>query len=272
VQDVIEIQVRLLTGADLNRISLLYLLSYAKWQNAPSFYGFLHGESSNKEFENLPPFCVKNGTQQICEQLVKQVIGAENVELNQPVCNVSFLQESTHNPEGEKSVYVTTKCGRTYKCHQVICAIPPNILRELEFSPPLEASKRYLLSSMAMGSTIKFILTYKEAYWKENNFSGEFISQGSPITWMADVSYQNQVPTLVGFLAGHNAISWSQCDEEDLKVAILDQLSLIFGEWALEPTGVLIRNWTNEKFIEGGTVCFPGIGTMIDLASIRNSH
>ena len=91
---------------------------------------------------------------------------------------------------------------------------------------------------MSMGSTIKFILTYKEAFWKENNFSGEFISQGSPITWMADITYQNQVPTLVGFLAGHNAISWSQCDEEDLKVAILDQLSLIFGEWALEPTGI----------------------------------
>jgi len=269
VQDVIEIQIRLLTGADLNRISLLYLLSYAKWQNAPSFYGFLHGEATNKEFANLPPFCVKNGTQQISEQLVKQVIGPENVELNQPVSNVSFLQETT---PGEKNVYVTTKCGKTYKCHQVICAIPPNILRELEFSPPLEASKRYLLSSMSMGSTIKFILTYKEAFWKENNFSGEFISQGSPITWMADITYQNQVPTLVGFLAGHNAISWSQCDEEDLKVAILDQLSLIFGEWALEPTGVLIRNWTNEKFIEGGTICFPGIGTMIDLASIRNSH
>ena len=98
---------------------------------------------------------------------------------------------------------------------------------------------RYLLSSMSMGTTIKFILTYKEAYWKENNFSGEFISQGSPITWMADVSYQNQVPTLVGFLAGHHAVSWSQFDEEDLKVAILDQLSLIFGEWALEPTGML---------------------------------
>ena len=35
---------------------------------------------------------------------------------------------------------------------------------------------------------------------------------------------------------------------------------------------MLIQNWTNEKFIEGGTICFPGIGTMIDLASTRNSH
>jgi len=269
VQDVIEIQVRLLIGADLNRISLLYLLSYAKWQNASSFHGFLHGEPTNKEFANLPPFCIKDGAQQISQELVKQVIGTENVELNQPVSNVSFLQESTPS---QKNVYVTTKCAKTYKCHQVICAIPPNVLRELEFSPPLEPSKRYLLSAMSMGTTIKFVLTYKETYWKENNFSGEFISHGSPITWMTDASYQNKVPTLVGFLGGHQAVAWSKFDEGDLKVAILDQLSIIFGDWALEPTGVLIRNWSNEKFIEGGTICFPGIGTMIDLASIRKSH
>ena len=29
---------------DLNRISLLYLLSYAKWQQASSFHEFLHGK------------------------------------------------------------------------------------------------------------------------------------------------------------------------------------------------------------------------------------
>ena len=44
VQDVLQIQIRLLTGADLNRISLLYLLSYAKWQQASSFHEFLHGK------------------------------------------------------------------------------------------------------------------------------------------------------------------------------------------------------------------------------------
>ncbi len=45
VQDVIEIQIRLLLGSDLNRISVLYLLSYAKWQQAKSIYDFLHNTS-----------------------------------------------------------------------------------------------------------------------------------------------------------------------------------------------------------------------------------
>ena len=42
VQDVIEIHLRLLTGADLNQITVLWLLSYAKWQGCKSFYDFLH--------------------------------------------------------------------------------------------------------------------------------------------------------------------------------------------------------------------------------------
>ena len=46
----------------------------------------------------------------------------------------------------------------------------------------------------------------------------------------------------------------------------------LFSNYQLLFLGVLIRNWSNEKFIEGGTICFPGIGTMIDLASIRKSH
>ena len=47
--------------------------------------------------------------------------------------------------------------------------------------------------------------------------------------------------------------------EEDLKSSILDKISQIFGnDEALEPTGFLIKNWTQEKFIDGGTVCFPG--------------
>lgn len=64
VKDVIEIQIRLLMGADLNRISVLFLLSYAKWQNATSFYGFLHNDCSEENSQKLPPLCVQNGAQQ----------------------------------------------------------------------------------------------------------------------------------------------------------------------------------------------------------------
>ena len=50
VRDVIEIQLRLLMGADLNRISMLYLLTFAKSQGLESFSAFLlqGGTTTNK--------------------------------------------------------------------------------------------------------------------------------------------------------------------------------------------------------------------------------
>ena len=182
VQDVLQIQIRLLTGADLNRISLLYLLSYAKWQNVSSFHEFLHGkqpETDNQEKSSLslPPMSIKNGSQQICTQLVKQCIGEENVFVNQPVSHISILnQDSTmavnSSAGSEKNIYITAKDGTTYQCSQVIVAIPPNMLKQVEFSPPLDLPKKYLISAMSMGTTIKFIITYSERFWLQDGFSG----------------------------------------------------------------------------------------------------
>merc|ERR1712141_67001 len=282
VQDVLQIQIRLLTGADLNRISLLYLLSYAKWQNVSSFHEFLHGkqpETDNQEKSSLslPPMSIKNGSQQICTQLVKQCIGEENVFVNQPVSHISILnQDSTmavnSSAGSEKNIYITAKDGTTYQCSQVIVAIPPNMLKQVEFSPPLDLPKKYLISAMSMGTTIKFIITYSERFWLQDGFSGEFVSHGGPITWMIDGTDQNGVPTLVGLLGGHLAVTWSTLQDSDLKASILDQISVIFGSWALEPTGIILKVWQAQPFIEGGSVCFPGIVTMQEFHNIRKSH
>ena len=102
VHDVIEIQLKLLTGADLNQITILWLLSYAKWQGCQSFHDFLHCVPDNTDIENLPPFSIRNGTQQICQQLVEQCIGQDNVCLNEPVSHVSYLSDNSDNTGNRK--------------------------------------------------------------------------------------------------------------------------------------------------------------------------
>ena len=106
----------------------------------------------------------------------------------------------------------------------------------------------------------------------KDGYSGEFVSHSGPITWMADSSEQNGCPTLVGLLGGHLAVTFGKLPEEDLKAAILDQITTIFGSWALEPTGILLKIWQTQPFEQGATVCFPGIGTMQEFQTIRASH
>ena len=67
-------------------------------------------------------------------------------------------------------------------------------------------------------------------------------------------------------------MTWSTLQDSDLKASILDQISVIFGSWALEPTGIILKVWQAQPFIEGGSVCFPGIGTMQEFHNIRKSH
>ncbi len=96
-----EIQVRFLMGLDLNRISVLYLLAYAKWQGARTFHEFLHNDRHDQEdnMEVLPNMTVRGGAQAISDQLVKQSLKPENLILNQPVQGISFIKESSPGKE-----------------------------------------------------------------------------------------------------------------------------------------------------------------------------
>ena len=123
-----------------------------------------------------------------------------------------------------------------------------------------------------MGNVIKFVITYTEQFWLDKNYSGDFVSVVPPINWLGDSTDQNGIPTLVGFLSGHSAVEASKLSQADFKSAILEKLSTLFGSKALEPTNFEVKNWMDEKFIGGGTVCHPGSGAMINYSSIRTPH
>jgi monoamine oxidase len=139
---------------------------------------------------------------------------------------------------------------------------------------------------MQMGTVMKFYATYDEAYWISQGFSGEFVSnggknviltesgmaiEGGPVTWVTDGTPYSKVPMLVGALGGKLAVKWGQVSEEELVAAILDQLSSVFGSWAREPAGFVLKNWNADPFIGGGTVAVPSIGSMFGYHSLRQS-
>jgi len=67
------------------------------------------------------------------------------------------------------------------------------------------------------------------------------------------------------------AVKWGQVSEEELVAAILDQLSCIFGSWAREPAGFVLKNWNADPFVGGGPVAVPSIGSMFGYHAIRQS-
>ena len=290
VRDVITIQLRWLCGIDPSSMSLLFLLAYANSQ-AGGFTNFLYGKPPTPDdfAENKKPpsgpLKVVNGAWQICERLTQTFADNNLLHLNEPVQGVSLIDMNSSKLKSGSatiytpSAYITTKTGSTYKCKHVICAMPPNMIRHVEFSPPLPPAKQYIMSSMNMGSYIKFVLTYDEAYWLSSGYSGDFVSaggvqkissvEGEPITVLCDGTTFDDVPALVGFLGGRLAVQWGQLGVEALQNAILENLCKCFGTWVREPVGFFVKNWSEEPFIGGGSVCVPAVGSMHAFYALR---
>ena len=279
VRDVITIKLRWLCGIDPSCMSMLFLLAYANSQ-AGGFTNFLYGK--------IRPLKIANGAWQICERLIQTFADKTLLRLNEPVQGIATMEISSSKQNTESltlntsSSYVTTKTGSTYKCKHIICAMPPNMVAQIEFSPPLPPSKQYIMKSMQMGSYIKFVITYDEAYWITSGYSGDFVSaggvqklrsvEGEPITVLCDGTTYDGVPALVGFLGGRLSVQWGQLGNEALRNAILENLSRYFGTWVREPAGFFIKNWSDEPFLEGGSVCAPSVGSMHSFHMLRQPY
>ena len=75
-----------------------------------------------------------------------------------------------------------TNKQKTYKAKYLISSIPINQYIHIDFIPKLPYYKRNLFKNMTMGNLHKVVVTYKRAFWKDNGFSGESISDGSVLT------------------------------------------------------------------------------------------
>ncbi|CAF0983015.1 unnamed protein product [Didymodactylos carnosus] len=146
---------------------------------------------------------IKGGSQEISKLLAKQ-IGEKSVLLEKPVQKI--IQSKNSVP--------------------------------LEFEPMLPGSKRELMKHMPVGSYIKFIFTFEKAFWRENGFSGEVISDGSwsmgqaigPMTYLIDGTSCHDSPALLGFIGGKCAAIWTNVSMEERRDRLCECLTRYFGK------------------------------------------
>ncbi len=127
---------------------------------------------------------------------------------------------------------------------------------------------------MAMGTAIKVILKFDQRYWRQDGFSGDFVSTEGPISWMVDATVTDGLPTLVALLGGRLAVKWASKGKAVMTAAILDLLSTIFEseEWPANYKSIEICAWQDEPDIQGGSLCVPSIGTMHEYSRLRANH
>lgn len=256
-KDILNIVIRTIYATEPEQLSLLVFLYYLKQG---------HGYASLADVkEGAQNFKVHGGTQQISIRLADALTGP-GVMYNSPVCKVSY--------HSNKSVQVYTT-DRVYQARRCVMAIPPNLLAQMTFSPPLPHQQRFTYQRMPMGSTTKAYILYDRAWWRDAKFSGEVICpEDTPFALYYDSSLHlmdanrkldplhRVQPALVGFACANATWKFDGLSYTEKVDAITAQLYRLFQrKEALSPSHVYFATWSEETYSKGCYVSLPAVGS-----------
>lgn len=136
---------------------------------------------------------IKGGSQQISELLAARL--GDRVRLSAAV--VSLKQQNAN-------ATVTTRDGVQYRAKYVILAVPPAVQNKIHYEPGLGFLKNQLNQRMPMGTVMKCIVYYREAFWRKRGMCGSMMIVGDdehpiPLT-LDDTKPDGTFPAIIGFI------------------------------------------------------------------------
>ena len=248
VRAVFDIALRTVFGAEAGELSLLYFLHYLH-----SSGGFLQlieikGGAQQDRFVE--------GAMTIAERMADRL--SDRVKLSSPVR--AIRQEA-----GAVIVYTD---GRALSAKRVVVAIPPALAGRIDYQPLLPAARDQLTQRMPMAATVKILFFFDRAFWREQGFSGEAISDLGPLSAVFDdCGRDGEFPCLLGFVVGESARRWSARSEADRRAAAIAHLVRLFGRDAANPHSILEQDWSTEEWTRGCPIGVMGPGTLSHYAS-----
>nr|XP_005992072.1 PREDICTED: amine oxidase [flavin-containing]-like [Latimeria chalumnae] len=194
------------------------------------------------------------GSGQISERMADRLKG--HVKLNKPV--VRILQN-------DKSVCVETLDGEKYESAYVISAVPPALILNMHFSPPLPPVRNQLIQRVPMGSIIKCMVYYKRAFWRENGYCGTMMieDEASPISLtLDDTKPDGSYPAIMGFILARKARQLINLTKEERKEKICQIYAKVLGtDEALQAVHYEEKDWCEEQYSGGCYTAYYSPGT-----------
>ncbi|XP_022093603.1 probable flavin-containing monoamine oxidase A [Acanthaster planci] len=116
-----------------------------------------------------------------------------------------------------------------------------------------------------------------QAFWREDGFSGEIVSNGGkptieglssgPLQLTYDCTTSSGNPAIVGFYA--NSREWSHIEPQTRKQAVLDSLAEFLGPKARDPLDYCEKDWALESYNGGCPVNIMTPGAMTFHSGLR---
>ncbi|XP_050792564.1 amine oxidase [flavin-containing] A [Gopherus flavomarginatus] len=194
------------------------------------------------------------GSGQITEKIMERLQG--RVKLERPVVRID---------QSGDNVIVETLNHEIYEASYVISAIPPGLTTKIHFNPELPSERNQLIHRLPMGSVIKCMMYYKEAFWKKMDYCASMLieDEEAPISITLDDSKPDgSVPAIIGFILTRKAYRLARVSKEERKRKICELYAKVMGsEEALHPVHYEEKNWSEEQYSGGCYTAYfpPGI-------------
>ena len=124
----------------------------------------------------------------------------------------------------------------------VISTLPPRLVANLSFTPSLSPLilSQLIRTSTWMGNSAKALITYDNAFWREDGLSGFAISHHGILAEIHDASQPGN-PALFGFFHTQQCV-------ENAESIIIDQLTALFGPKAAHPLCIDLKYWKKDPY------------------------
>lgn len=237
-------------GKDPQEVSALFFLDYCK-----SGGGLLVMRSDT--YAGGQHLRIRQGTQSFSKGLAAAMTPG-SVLLSTPVRRIE--------QRGQWAA-VTARDGTQVHCRRVIVSVPTPLYADIEFSPPLPASKAGLVSQLSLGFLAKIILVYAQPWWRARGFCGLTQSFQGPVSIARDTSVDvDGSYTLTCFCVGQSGVAWSALATREARAAaVVKHIGEIYGAVGgppPEPKEVLVQIWNDEEWSKGGPSPVMGPGVM----------
>lgn len=180
---------------------------------------------------------IYGGYKKLIEKMFSE-IPESHFSYNSPVKKISYS-------DGIYSVSVGDS-KKTYTCNTLVLAIPPRIIAShIDISHVLSQTQIEVLSNIPtwMAGSIKVIVQYKKAFWREQWLSGNGVSYIWPLMQFHDTSPKDN---------SHGSLFWfvrkNTPNGESLKENIISQLQKILWKKAKNYEKIYIKDWSKDSY------------------------
>ncbi len=222
----------LLTCVDADFSSIFFWLYFLK--SCGGYRALVGMRDSAQEFR------IKGGAQMLANKLAMHV----NVIFNAEVVSVKKMTDTYE---------IYTNDQQSYSATKVISALPAQLIAKIDWQPGLEKERIAFYDSLKMGSITKVIIQYATAFWREDGYNAQIISDTPPVSLAYDAC-NAQYNAIVAFIKADPGYT----DEQ-----ITDQLAfLLDNALAKKPLAIDKKNWAEDQFSGGCYFCVPPLGSL----------